>query len=60
MKSQETPGTSNIQLTPRHTNTYLRQYVNYDGAVPGALKARTGSLLNNSQNSKTLVPKTAK
>lgn len=60
MKSQETPGTSNIQLTPRHTNTYLRQYVNYDGAVPGALKARTGSLLNNSQNSKTLVPKAAK
>jgi len=60
MQSQEKPGTSNIQLTPQHTNTYLRQYVNYDGSVPGALKARAGALPNDEQKSKTSVSKTAK
>ncbi|MFA6210042.1 MAG: tetratricopeptide repeat protein [Candidatus Obscuribacterales bacterium] len=60
MRSQQTPGISNIQLTPEHTNTYLRQYVNYDGSVPSALKARAGALSNDKQKSNTSVPRSAK
>jgi hypothetical protein len=60
MQSQQTPGISNIQLTPEHTNSYLRQYVNYDGTVPGALKARPGALSSDKQKSNTSIQKTAK
>lgn len=60
MRSQQAPGISNIQLTPEHTNTYLRQYVNYDGSVPAALKARTGALSNDKQKSSTSVPRSVK
>jgi len=60
MQSQGKPGTSDIQLTPQNSNSYLRQYVNYDGRVPGALKARAGALQNKRKKTEVVVDKTAK
>jgi tetratricopeptide (TPR) repeat protein len=47
LKTQMKPGTSLIQLTPQNTNPYLRNFMNYDGSVPGALKAKAGALPSN-------------
>jgi hypothetical protein len=53
MASQMKTGKSQIQLTPYNTNPYLRNFVNYDGSAPGALKARAGTLpADNSSQSK--------
>jgi PDZ domain len=53
MASQMKTGKSQIQLTPNNTNPYLRNFVNYDGSTPGALKAKAGTLpTENSSQSK--------
>lgn len=46
LKSQQKIGTSQIQLTPQHSNGFVRHYVNYDGSDPVSLKARQGELTN--------------
>lgn len=46
LKSQQKIGTSQIQLTPQHSNGFVRHYVNYDGNDPVSLKARQGELTN--------------
>jgi tetratricopeptide (TPR) repeat protein len=44
MTSQLKTGKSQIQLMPQNSNPYLRNFVNYDGSIPGALKAKAGTL----------------
>jgi hypothetical protein len=44
MNSQLKTGKSQIQLMPQNSNPYLRNFVNYDGSIPGALKAKAGTL----------------
>lgn len=44
IRSQQKPGTSLMQMTPQHSNIYIRQYVNYDGSTEAPLKARPSSL----------------
>lgn len=46
LKSQQKIGNSQIQLTPQHSNGFVRHYVNYDGSAPVSLKARQGELSN--------------
>lgn len=46
LKSQQKIGTSQIQLSPQHSNGFVRHYVNYDGSDPVSLKARQGELTN--------------
>ncbi len=44
MSSQLKVGKSQIQLMPQNSNPYLRNFVNYDGSIPGALKAKAAAL----------------
>lgn len=53
LKSQQKIGTSQIQLTPQHSNGFVRHYVNYDGSEPVSLKARQGELTNTKSVTKT-------
>lgn len=46
LKTQQKPGTSQIQIMPQNTNGFVRHYVNYDGNDPVSLKARQGELTN--------------
>lgn len=48
-RSQQRPGTSQIQMTPQNTSGYLRNFVNYDGSTPVSLKARQSVILPTSK-----------
>jgi len=44
LKSQQKPGTSQIQLTPQNSSVYVRHFVNYDGSQPVGIKTRQQAL----------------
>lgn len=44
LKSQQKPGTSQIQLMPQNSSVYVRHFVNYDGSAPVGIKTRQKAL----------------